>query len=535
MTKAYDLLATNPEQSRHIKEYKVSYNNSNGASADLFESFLQKAEAEPGYKITWEAFKLFIATRLKNADDLLSWAEQVNNAVEATDLSAQVQAYKDSIKNGHGVIVISHSQGNLFTNRAYTKLDDWMKSYFHNMGVATPAGEVASGGPYVTFDNDPIHYIPGSLDDNLRNYNRYYTHTSATGEQVEGVTGAFHSFDYYLGSTASINDVDISTNEASDKIKAFIVDKIKVHVDAPSQWKKDLTLSENTKNHRITLQHKHDIGILTMDGKEVFPFNEDKKLYYVAGKESEDISGYVMASFGGAKILDADKGDTWENKKEDEAYYLDGTGEVINIYKKPTGNPYLIFDSNNYVNDGTVITATIINYDKYDVYNIESKYGIKILSGIDSNNNIVNNGVFTFMFTCSDIYMTSAMYLRQKSNNYNFYKIFDPYPRELVFAGNSNDVLPTIYVSKKGEKANILVDMPDEGSNLNASVRGPVSRSAPFHVVKLSENKFELNMDYDMNSNVKPNSDLGSISIYYSYHPYKCYGDMAIVYVRTPL
>ena len=31
---------------------------------------------------------------------------------------------------------------------------------------------------------------------------------------------------------------------------------------------------------------------------------------------------------GGTKILDADK-DDWENKKENEFYYLEGTGEII--------------------------------------------------------------------------------------------------------------------------------------------------------------------------------------------------------------
>ena len=43
------------------------------------------------------------------------------------------------VKDGHGVIVIAHSQGNLFTNRAYKELGKssavydfiWMQKYFH--------------------------------------------------------------------------------------------------------------------------------------------------------------------------------------------------------------------------------------------------------------------------------------------------------------------------------------------------------------------------------------------------------------------
>ena len=61
---------------------------------------------------------------------------------------------------------------------------------------------------------------------------------------------------------------------------------------------------------------------------EVFPFNKDKKVYQVPINNILDELFYVKASFGGTKILDADK-DDWENKKENEFYYLEGTGEII--------------------------------------------------------------------------------------------------------------------------------------------------------------------------------------------------------------
>ena len=35
------------------------------------------------------------------------------------DLSLQVKKYKDSIKNGHKVLLVAHSQGNLFTNEVF--------------------------------------------------------------------------------------------------------------------------------------------------------------------------------------------------------------------------------------------------------------------------------------------------------------------------------------------------------------------------------------------------------------------------------
>ncbi|MBD3797224.1 MAG: hypothetical protein IE887_05715 [Campylobacterales bacterium] len=141
--KATKLLESNLELRKNIQSYLVAYNHSYGVTSDLFEAFIQKAEAEPGYKVTWEAFKLYVGLKIKKADDLLGMAENTSNSIENYDLTTQIEAYKNSIKNGHGVIVVSHSQGNLFTNRAYEKLEDWMKPYFHNMGVATPADKVA--------------------------------------------------------------------------------------------------------------------------------------------------------------------------------------------------------------------------------------------------------------------------------------------------------------------------------------------------------------------------------------------------------
>ena len=53
---------------------------------------------------------------------------------ERADVDTHVKKYKQSVIDGHGVIIVAHSQGNLFTNRAYNELgrytqnhDGWMK------------------------------------------------------------------------------------------------------------------------------------------------------------------------------------------------------------------------------------------------------------------------------------------------------------------------------------------------------------------------------------------------------------------------
>ena len=76
------------------------------------------------------------------------------------DLSKQVKKYKDSIKDGHKVLVVAHSQGNLFTYEAYRKLDSWMQDYFYAVSVASPGHDpIKEGTPRVSWDNDLVAHI----------------------------------------------------------------------------------------------------------------------------------------------------------------------------------------------------------------------------------------------------------------------------------------------------------------------------------------------------------------------------------------
>ena len=82
---------------RHIGKVIESYNNTNGMFFDLTESADQKL-------------------------DLIRWRDWLASLVgyvtsHASDLKQQIEAYKASIDNGHGVLVVAHSQGNLFTER----------------------------------------------------------------------------------------------------------------------------------------------------------------------------------------------------------------------------------------------------------------------------------------------------------------------------------------------------------------------------------------------------------------------------------
>ena len=140
---------------------KVAYNLSEGITADLWESFLQKTSEDNTYKVGWFAFKRVLAkipyTRA------LRWAIKISELdskmIEYQTLLKQIEQYKQSIDSGHGVIVVAHSQGNLFTVKAFKKMGD-RKDYFHTIAVASPHYEIPNNGHAVTFDNDIITEVP---------------------------------------------------------------------------------------------------------------------------------------------------------------------------------------------------------------------------------------------------------------------------------------------------------------------------------------------------------------------------------------
>ena len=273
--KAKELFSTNPQELKTIGKIDISYNVSQDFFSDLFESAEQAISNEWG----WSEFSNYFRTYL----ELKGYQDSVDQ--HRPNLNAQVKVYKESIKLGHGVIVIAHSQGNYYTNEAYEKLGEWMKDYFHMFGVATPANHVAgfpvddAAAPYVLFHNDFINSIVTALPSNLDD-TRHHGFPS------------IDAHDFY--------ESYMKEETAKKMINDFIIDEIQEHSKNDSQWELDQELNKGTKDYKITLKHRFDSSVI-MD-EEVYPFNAAKKLYYVQGLLPGDISGYVKARCGGYKV-----------------------------------------------------------------------------------------------------------------------------------------------------------------------------------------------------------------------------------------
>ena len=283
---------------------KLAYNWRQGYMLDVFEVYYQLKQAGQldgiGYYVAMAALTsafpqvtLPAIAAQKLMEPFTAGWEQGN-----VDEMWQYHYYLESFKLGHRVLLVSHSQGNLFANRIHDTISPTeYRRYFANMQVASPASEVKSDeegkGSYVTLFGDPlINPIPGSMSPN------------ANGTPGHAFVGAY-------------------LNQSDPYAK--IVNRIKILLPAldseVSQWKTNEEFEKDTCDYRITVKHHFDPAIeMPLD---VYPFAPDKKLYQVNGE-------WVKASCGGKSILGLDHDiPEWDGKKANECYMIDNPQKEI--------------------------------------------------------------------------------------------------------------------------------------------------------------------------------------------------------------
>ena len=223
-------------------------------------------------------------------------------AQKIKDTQKMFDNFKESVQDGHGVIVVAHSQGNFFVNDAYDSFVQndpyfhtaWMQKYIHVLGVATPASYVAGGGKYLTFHNDIVQIVPASLGTNFPIAKKYY-YTDIEGNDIENFASLeAHAFlSSYMQNPPSWRTIllHISTS-------------VEQHRNVSSQWVKEKEVGCGC-DKRITLIHSDSIGVFDylMKDKKVLEFNENGgKIYRV--EDDKGTERYVKASPTGIKIND---------------------------------------------------------------------------------------------------------------------------------------------------------------------------------------------------------------------------------------
>lgn len=149
-----------------VFEFKMGYNHSDGIVQDVLEVIRQKLDEIDDLdarQLTPKQYLLLFMTANEFEDEVPEAAKPLANtiadyyatrATESETATALIRKNLTDLQEGRRVLLISHSQGNLFANQSVAAL---MNTYGGNIGmvsVATPTALTYNNSPYYTAHDD---------------------------------------------------------------------------------------------------------------------------------------------------------------------------------------------------------------------------------------------------------------------------------------------------------------------------------------------------------------------------------------------
>jgi hypothetical protein len=159
--------------------FSYSYNNSEDDLTQVLQVAAQ-AIADNQVKIpSWLKAPSGAPSAFTNAVQSAERSANPDTYVKDPDLAAHVARYDADLAAGKRIIVVAHSQGNFYANRAYERLAS--TAGFGIVAVGTPASYTAGGGSYTTLTNDQIiEPIPGRRTPNTSNGSAFVNATKGS-------------------------------------------------------------------------------------------------------------------------------------------------------------------------------------------------------------------------------------------------------------------------------------------------------------------------------------------------------------------
>ena len=374
---------------RHIGKVDYAYNSTWDRSHDLLETYLQLDREDPDFfdKLKTWYMRFFTANAIDKINDEIAAAkvdEALVREIEAKDLSLQRKKYEKSIKSGHKVLIVAHSQGALYANRAFELIGQtksaWMQKYMLPVYVApTSSYEFwkKSHNPSFTFDNDPVsqlaHYFGFSITNNPNKYKKPLINQFEEKSFVYDKNFVFHSFEYYMGIPVLLDDYDgkrkVFTSLGKSTILSYIETQLNKLEQVPSQWKPKKEIGCVCKEKHIEVTHRFEseqMDIL-LKGQKIknFAGDDEGKIYPVNGQ-------YVRAVSGGESIKEVDKdGSCYELLDGENAKIgsIDGINESPNTIKAYDGaiDMYLSWNHECDVDMDLTMNGPNTKYDIKDI------------------------------------------------------------------------------------------------------------------------------------------------------------------------
>ncbi len=134
-------------------KFFLAYNFKEGWLSQLIEVVAQRQLDDWSYFCTWLSGAVPAPDWFRDA--VLDQARAVNEGsyISDSDLQEHVDTYISEINKGKKVIIVAHSQGNFYANRAFTLVNS---NDLAIVAVATPSTYVAGHGNWTTLTNDLV-------------------------------------------------------------------------------------------------------------------------------------------------------------------------------------------------------------------------------------------------------------------------------------------------------------------------------------------------------------------------------------------
>lgn len=143
-----------------------AYNYSVDAANDLRESVQGLADES----IFWGIVNGVIEAAESIMNPLLSRIHShFLDALERRTVDEHKDLYRTALSTGARIVLVAHSQGNLFANQEYRELLPVEQNRIRIVAVATPSSTVEAGGNHTTLFNDVIALVFGALEPNSTN------------------------------------------------------------------------------------------------------------------------------------------------------------------------------------------------------------------------------------------------------------------------------------------------------------------------------------------------------------------------------
>jgi len=159
-----EIIKENPLLQSKYGNVALAYNWGQGTLLDVLETYYQLREAgqldDVGFFTAIAILTAYQPELTLGATATQKLMEPFTKDWEQGNVHEMWQKYYNkSFKLGHKVLLVSHSQGNLFANRVYDTINpSEYKEYFANVQVASPASQVkAMHGDYITLFGDPYY------------------------------------------------------------------------------------------------------------------------------------------------------------------------------------------------------------------------------------------------------------------------------------------------------------------------------------------------------------------------------------------